>query len=116
MASRVPGVGEQVRARVGRLLRRWADRIDPDNAPQPTGYTYTHERHTPTDTRIKWRDDGRGCPVYYIGEADLTRSFTEADTDWRPAAERLKDTFEKFGTGLNEAMRNALKVEWKDTP
>ena len=97
-------------------LRRTASRLDPDNAPTPTGYSYTHERRGPRDTHLVWRDDGRGCPVWYIGDADLNRSFTEADTDWRPAKERLADTFERFGTSLNEAMQNTLKAERQEKP
>lgn len=94
-----------MRARLGRLLRRWADRIDPAHAPTPTGWSYTHEKRGPRDTHLVWREDGRGCPVWYIGDGDLNRSFTEADSDWRTANERLADVFQQFGEAMEDAVR-----------
>jgi hypothetical protein len=82
---------------VGRLLRQWADRIDPSGEPHLTGWSYTHEKRGPQDTYLLWREDGRGCPVWYMGDADLNRSFTEADSDWRPAKDRLADMLARHG-------------------
>lgn len=99
-----------MRARVGRLLRRWADRIDPASAPTLTGWSYTHEKRGPRDTHLVWREDGRGCPVWYMGDADLARSFTEADSDWRTANEKLADMLARFGDAVDDAMRPAVEA------
>ncbi|GAA0719433.1 hypothetical protein Drose_05755 [Dactylosporangium roseum] len=66
------------------LLRRWADRISPETAPRGpvASFTFEHEEG------IRFRDDGRGCPLWYLGDADYERAHTEANTrhvrvDWR---------------------------------
>lgn len=45
--------------------------------PQATGWSFTFENHR----GLVWRQDGRGCPVWYLGDADYERAHTEADTD-----------------------------------
>ncbi len=65
------------------LLRRWADRVDPRGAPRAVGYSFTFE----PKEGIRFRDDGRGCPLWYLGDDDYERAHTEADTrhvrvDW----------------------------------
>lgn len=62
-------------ARVGCLLRRLADRIDHAGAPKLTHRTFTFE----TGTGIVFREDGKGCRVAYLGDAEYERAFTEAD-------------------------------------
>jgi hypothetical protein len=59
------------------LLRRIADRIDPDGAHGGIGWSFTFENRE----GIRFRDDGKGCPLWYLGEADAERAHTEADTD-----------------------------------
>lgn len=75
------------RAWVGALLRTWADRIDYDGAVKRTGLSFTFEHRQ----GVRLRQDGRGCPVYYMGETDYQRAHDEADTehavvDWKAAA------------------------------
>lgn len=66
-----------LRARLGQRLRFLADRIDPRGAPRAIGWSFTFE-----DRRgIVFRDDRRGCPLWYLGEDDYGRAHTEADTD-----------------------------------
>lgn len=64
-------------------LRRWADRISPETAPRAVGasFTFEHERG------IVFREDGKGCPLWYLGDDDYERAHAEADTghvvvDW----------------------------------
>jgi hypothetical protein len=57
------------------LLRRIADRIDPPGAPKGTGFSFTIER----GEGIKFREDGRGCRIWYLGDEDYDRAHTEAD-------------------------------------
>lgn len=65
-----------LRAWIGERLRFAADRIDPDNAPRRTHWSFTFE-----DRRgARFRDDGRGCPLWYLGHADYDRAHNEADT------------------------------------
>lgn len=59
------------------LLRRIADRIAPETAPRYMSYSFTFENRE----GIRFRDDGRGCPLWYLGEADYARAHAEADTD-----------------------------------
>lgn len=56
-------------------LRRIADRLDDDGAPKGMGYSFTYER----GEGIRFRDDGRGCPLGYLGKDDLERAHDEAD-------------------------------------
>lgn len=66
------------------LLRRWADRISPETAPRAIGWSFTFEDRE----GIRFRDDRRGCPLWYLGDDDCERAHTEADTrhvrvDWK---------------------------------
>lgn len=86
-----------MRARLGRLLRRWADRIDPTNAPRKSGYSYTIERHaTKYPNGIAVHLDGTGCP-FWVVPADANRAWTESATDWRSPSERLADMLATHG-------------------
>lgn len=64
-----------MRRRVGEWLRRWADRIDDAGAPRAIGWRFTFERNE----GIRFREDGRGCRLWYLGEDDYERAHTEAD-------------------------------------
>lgn len=57
------------------LLRRIADRIDHQNAPRITNWSFTFE----DGEGIRFREDGKGCPVAYFAE-DYERAHTEADS------------------------------------
>lgn len=63
--------------RLAGLLRRIADRIDYCGAPKLTGFSFTFE----TGEGIRWRHDGRGCPVAYLGDEQYERAHSEADSD-----------------------------------
>lgn len=72
-----------VAARLARRLRRIADRIDDDGAPRATSWSFTFENRE----GIRFREDGRGCRLWYLGRTDYERAHTEADTrharvDW----------------------------------
>lgn len=64
---------------LARRLRTIADRIDPAGAPRRTHWTFTIEH----GEGIRWREDGRGCPVWYLGSADYDRAHDEAETSWK---------------------------------
>lgn len=58
------------------LLRRIADRLDDDGAPKGMScYSFTFEN----GEGIRFRDDGRGCPLWHLGKDDYERAHTEAD-------------------------------------
>jgi hypothetical protein len=57
-------------------LRRVADRIDHAGAPKLMHWSFTFE----TGRGIVFRDDGRGCPLAYLGDAGYSRAHDEADT------------------------------------
>jgi hypothetical protein len=57
-------------------MRRWADRLDDDGAPRRMGFSFTFEE----GVGICFRDDDRGCPMWYLGRDDYERAFTETGT------------------------------------
>jgi hypothetical protein len=70
------------------FLRRIADRIDDKGAPRRmSAYSFTFER----GEGIRFRDDHKGCPLWYLGEDDYQRAHAEADKpapriDWAALA------------------------------
>lgn len=65
-----------LRLRLARRLRFLADRIDHRSAPRCTGYSFTFE----DGYGIRFRDDGRGCPIWHLGEEAYERAHDEADS------------------------------------
>jgi hypothetical protein len=63
-------------AGVAGLLRTWADRISPETGPHGIHWSFTYEDRE----GIRFRDDGKGCPLWYLGADDYERAHTEADT------------------------------------
>lgn len=55
-------------------LRRFADDIDRPGAPKSIGMSFTFEQGIGT----VFRDDGRGCPLWYLGDQDYDRAHDEA--------------------------------------
>jgi hypothetical protein len=77
----------------GRCLRVLADLIDPSHASEPTGASFTYE----AGEGFTVRTDGRGTPLWYLGDHARVWAYTHADrpvgrpwTDWRgrPLPER----------------------------
>lgn len=58
---------------LGRIMRRIADRIDPEHAPRAVGWSFTFEPYR----GLVWNDERRGCPVWYRSEADYQRAHDE---------------------------------------
>ncbi len=78
-----------LRQRLARRLRFLADRIDPAGAPRGTHWSFTFEQ----SEGVRFREDGRGCPIWYLGSGDYQRAHTEADSehyqvDWATATAR----------------------------
>lgn len=63
-----------IRARIGRRLRFLADRIDRAGAPRASHITFTFEERT----GIVFREDGRGCRVWHLSDADYEKAHDEA--------------------------------------
>lgn len=61
---------------VAERLRRLADRIDYEGAPKCMSWSFTIEQRE----GIRFRQDGRGCPLWYLGNADYERAHDEADS------------------------------------
>lgn len=92
------------RERLGWRLRCWADRIDRDNATFClSGYSFTFEDHK----GIVFREDGKGCPLAYIGKDDYERAHTESDTTAR-ALERDRQIISTFKHLPSEVQRSLL--------
>jgi hypothetical protein len=60
--------------RAGERLRRLADRMDPRGAPKVTNWTFTFE----LGRGLVFRQDGRGCPVAYLGDDEFEKAHAEA--------------------------------------
>lgn len=60
-----------------RWLRHLADRLDYRGAPRSVGWSFTFEHRR----GIVFRDDGKGCSLWYLGDAEFQRAHDEADTD-----------------------------------
>lgn len=72
------------RQRLARRLSFLADRIDPAGAPRKVSVSFTFEDCVGFSTN----EDGRGCPLWYLGDDDYDRAFTEAErkamrVDWK---------------------------------
>ena len=72
MADKTKGLG--LRALIADELRRIADRIDRPGAPKATHLSFTFEERT----GIAIRDDGRGCRLWYLNDAEHERAHDEA--------------------------------------
>lgn len=67
----------RLRQAVAQWLRFRADEIDPDGAPRlMSTCTFTFE----VNEGIRFREDGRGCRLWYMGRSDYDKAFTESDT------------------------------------
>jgi hypothetical protein len=75
-----------LRAFIARRLRYAADRIDPRGAPRAMSVRFTFEERV----GIVFRQDNRGCRLWYLGDADYERAHDEAGpvdasaTAWLP--------------------------------
>lgn len=56
-------------------LRRLADRLDHAGAPKLMSWSFTFEEYE----GIRFREDGKGCPLAYLGDASYERAHAEAD-------------------------------------
>lgn len=72
-----------LRGRIGWHLRVLADRLDPMMAPRGMHWSFTFE----PGEGIRFRDDGKGCDLWYLGELNYVRAHSEADT---PAPEDME--------------------------
>lgn len=98
-----------MRARVGRLLRRCADRIDPAGEPVRSIWTFTYEG----GSAVRWRKDGRGCPVWYYRGDGPSRAYSEADRDWRSPNEKLADMLATHGEPADPGSRQCIgEARW----
>lgn len=68
---------QTLRQRAARRLRFLADRIDHHGAPKRAHWTFTFENRE----GIRFREDGRGCPLWHYGGDDYQRAHTEADSE-----------------------------------
>lgn len=93
-----------MKQRIARWMRRAADRIDRHGAPKVINWSFTFE----SGEGIRFRDDGKGCGLAYLGDDDYHRAHDEADNptpriDWEGLAandqkieQALRDTSERM--------------------
>ena len=68
-------------------LRRLADRIDHAGAPKLMHWSFTFEE----GQGIVFREDGRGCPLAYLGDDAYERAHAEAGSGLRPCCGTAPD-------------------------
>jgi hypothetical protein len=93
--------------RVAWKLRCWADRLDHAGATKHmTTHSFTFEDYE----GIRFRDDGWGCPLAYIGNADYDRAHTESDTaeHQRRRDAETRETLARHGVDLDDVLRRAM--------
>jgi hypothetical protein len=86
-----------------KLLARWlrtlADRIDYEGAPKIMGWSFTFEDRE----GIRFRRDGKGCRLAYLGDAEYEKAHGEAD---KPA---VRVDWAALDTGMRKRPR---KPKW----
>lgn len=85
-----------LRAALGRRLRNAADRIDPTHAPRGSGMSFTFE--VGKGAVLRW--DRHGRPLWYLGEDDYGRAYSEADTEWQPRAFDAEAEIQRLAASL----------------
>lgn len=65
-----------MRVWIANHLRELADRLDWRGAARVTGWSFTFEE----GEGIRFRQDGRGCPVAYVGDEQYDRAHSESDS------------------------------------
>ena len=66
--------GRGLRALIADELRRLADRLDRPGAPKAIHVSFTLEERV----GMVFRDDGRGCRLWYLGDQDYERAHDQA--------------------------------------
>lgn len=97
------------RARIGWRLRCWADVLDREHAPKlMSSYSFTFEDYE----GIRFRDDGWGCALAYIGDADYERAHTESDTVEQARRDEVQTraTLADQGIDYDEFMARAMRT------
>lgn len=101
-----------MRAWIGKRLRFLADRIDYKGAPRRlTSYSFTFE----DGEGFRLREDGRGCKLWYLGEAEYEKAHTEADSAEEDArkAETKRLIEIALGSDDMDAVADAMaKLNW----
>jgi hypothetical protein len=88
---------------IAKRLRRLADRIDYKSAPKGTSWSMTFEY----GKGPQFNQDGRGCPLWYLGDDDYARAHDEA----MPEPSRQGPTYYEQCVALAEGMAKALTPE-----
>lgn len=63
-------------------MRRLADRLDHKGAPNGMSWWFTFEE----GEGIRFRDDGRGCMLWYLGDEEYEKAHDQADSSVRSIA------------------------------
>lgn len=66
-----------MKAWIANKFRRLADRIDYAGAPKAMHWSFTFENRE----GIRFREDGKGCRLWYLNDAEYRKAHTEADTE-----------------------------------
>ncbi len=120
----VRGVPRRLVVWLARHLRYFADRIDRAHAPKATHWRFTFEDHE----GIRFREDDRGCRVWYIDDADYERAFTESDSAARQAeqdaqfaaltaaANRAGAVLDEYARSVVDSLSRAFMTGGRGTP
>lgn len=102
-----------MKQRLADWLRKKADRLDPDGAPRRTSWSFTHEDGWGT----VFNQEGRGCPLWYYGKDDYTRSHDDASlaepekVEWVTIGSRTPDGVHVLGSAeVTKAMTTRRSI------
>lgn len=93
-----------MKTRIAGWLRQLAGRLDPENQPRKTSYSYTVEQGPKWPQGVAIHLNGRGAPLYVLSDAEWKLAYTQADTDWRTPQDKIHDVFQQFGAAIEEAV------------
>jgi hypothetical protein len=106
-----------LRALIAYQMRKYADRLDRPGAPKATHVRFTFEERI----GIVFRDDGRGCRLWYLGDQEYERAHTEAgpvvvanSTAWLP--QRARHTERAYVTPPSSSGTITITTAAPNTP
>jgi hypothetical protein len=86
------------RKALAKWVRRFADRIDHAGAPKITHWSFTFKE----GRGLVFRQDGRGCPVAYLGDGQYARAHSEAGGYPSLAQKLVASAFEAYSERMAE--------------
>lgn len=99
------------RSRIGKVLRRLADRIDHHGAPRSIDWSFTFERGKGL---VFHNDRGTGCPLYFLGMDEYEKAHREDDAQPVVMEERIPADLNPWAGAAVVALHNHTETDMCD--